>query len=204
MLDPHILKILIVEDELIISETLRQMLMDMNYSDITIANTFEDGKDEVDRGQFDLAILDINLSGGHEGIVLGTQCAKIKKPFFFLTSYADRTTISSARSAKPGAYILKPFNPQEILVGIEMTLMHQESAYNDDLRKLAEGLGLTERETEILALLAKRLTNAEISEKLCVSTNTVKYHLKRLYLKLGIVNRGDIPERLAILKNEYS
>lgn len=176
----------------------------MSYDHITIANTFEDGQIEMAKGQFDLAILDINLAGDHEGIVLGTKCSEMKKPFFFLTSYTDHATITSARGAKPGAYVLKPFTPQEILVGIEMTLMHQGYEESANLDWLAKGLELSEREREILMFLADRFTNAEISEKLCVSNNTVKYHLKRLYLKLGIINRADIPERLAILKKEYS
>lgn len=204
MPDPQLLKILIVENELIISEMLRQMLSDMSYDQVTIANTHVEGQVEINKGQFDLAILDINLHGDHEGIHLGTICSKIKKPFLFLTSYADHATIVLARAAKPGAYIVKPFTPQEILVGIEMTMMHQGGNEGTGLDGLAEGLGLTERETEILACLVERLTNAEISDKLCVSNNTVKYHLKRLYLKLGITHRADVPQRLAILKKEYS
>ncbi len=197
-------KILIVEDEFIISEMLRQMLMNMNYDQVTIANTYEDGQAEIAKGQFDLAILDINLLGDHEGIALGAECSKIKKPFFFLTSYTDHATITSARCVKPGAYVLKPFTPEEILVGIEMTMMHQGNTDSDDLGKIAKGLELSDREKEVLVLLAERLTNAEISERLSVSNNTVKYHLKRLYIKLGIVSRADLPERLTVLQKEYS
>lgn len=175
----------------------------MNYNQVTIANTFEHGELEIAKGEFDLAILDINLAGDHEGIVLGTQCSKINKPFFFLTSYTDHATITSARDAKPGAYVLKPFTPEEILVGIEMTMMHQGDAQSNDLGEVAKGLELTGREKEILGLLTARLTNAEISERLSVSNNTVKYHLKRLYVKLGIVSRSELAERLTVLQKEY-
>lgn len=183
---------------------LQQMLLDLGYNQTTVVNTYLSGKEEIAKEQFDLAILDINLSGEHEGISLGDQCSRINKPFFFLTSYADRTTIASAKATKPGTYVLKPFSPQEILVGIEMTMMHQGSEEIDNLAMLVKGLELSDREAEILIFLSQRLTNAEISEKLCLSTNTVKYHLKRLYIKLDVTSRAELPERLASLKREFS
>ena len=57
-------------------------------------------------------------------------------------------------------------------------------------QKLKE-LQLNEREYEILQLLAKGLTNQEIAEEVFVSVNTVKYHLKNVYEKLGVNNRKE-------------
>ena len=122
-----VLNILIVEDELIISETLRQMLHDIGHHCIGVANSFEDGMSLILRGQFDLAILDVNLAGKHEGVILGKECHQLGKPFFFLTSYSDHETVQAAKVAKPGAYLVKPFTPEDILVAIEMTLMHSNT-----------------------------------------------------------------------------
>ena len=50
---------------------------------------------------------------------------------------------------------------------------------------------VTEREMEILALVAEGLTNAQIARRLRVSDNTVKFHLQNVYLKLGVRNRTE-------------
>ena len=48
---------------------------------------------------------------------------------------------------------------------------------------------LTERETEVLHLISEGMSNADIAEKIFVSTNTIKYHIKNIYLKLDVKNR---------------
>jgi NarL family two-component system response regulator LiaR len=57
----------------------------------------------------------------------------------------------------------------------------------------SSGLGsdLTEREREVLALLAAGLSNVEIGRRLMVSVSTVKYHLRGIYSKLGAANRAE-------------
>ena len=51
---------------------------------------------------------------------------------------------------------------------------------------------LTDRQKELLALLAKGLSNKEIAEKLFISENTVKYHIKNIYLALGLKDRKEL------------
>src|SRR5207248_8710438 len=55
----------------------------------------------------------------------------------------------------------------------------------------AEGVGLTRRETEILALLADGHSNAQLAKMLWVTEQTVKFHLSNIYRKLGVVNRTE-------------
>ena len=63
---------------------------------------------------------------------------------------------------------------------------------------LAEGYGFTPRETEILVLLGQGRTARGISEKLYVSENTVKYHIKSIYQKLGVHARGEVIDLIAV------
>ncbi|MCG8699732.1 MAG: LuxR C-terminal-related transcriptional regulator [Bacteroidales bacterium] len=61
---------------------------------------------------------------------------------------------------------------------------------------LTKKYGLTQRETEVLIQLGHGLSNAEIAEKIFVSTNTVKYHMKNIYLKLDVKNRVEALNKL--------
>jgi len=54
---------------------------------------------------------------------------------------------------------------------------------------LASKNKLTEREAEVLNYISEGMSNADIAEKIFVSTNTIKYHIKNIYLKLDVKNR---------------
>ena len=58
-----------------------------------------------------------------------------------------------------------------------------------DIKKLAVKNNLSEREAEVLYFINEGMSNADIAEKIFVSTNTIKYHIKNIYLKLDVKNR---------------
>ncbi len=196
MTSTYSLNVLIVEDQLIIAETLKQMLIDLGYQCVAIVDSFDQGKIAVQSDNFDLAILDINLEGGREGIQLGEQCFKLGKPFLFLTSYSDPETVQAAKVAKPGAYLVKPFTPQDILVAMEMTMMHCDAISDSQFDQVLNRLELSERERQVLTCLKDKMTNSAISQKLFVSSNTVKFHIKNLYVKLAVTNRTELMNKL--------
>jgi len=63
--------------------------------------------------------------------------------------------------------------------------------YEDVSRQTSRPTALSDRETEVLDLLAQGLTNARIAERLCISRSTVKYHIANLFVKLG--DKDDFP-----------
>jgi DNA-binding NarL/FixJ family response regulator len=190
------LRILIVEDEVIIAEALQEMLFQLGYANIQRCKTQEHAESVIHEGEIGLAILDINLAGNHEGIILGHLCKKKNIPFFFLSSYSDRKTLFEATQAKPGNYVIKPFSPEEILVAIELTLMHSQKKDKTKLQKATEVYGLSDREAEILDHIVARLSNQEIGEKLFLSLNTVKYHLRHIYAKMGASTKLEVISRI--------
>ncbi|KYG74408.1 hypothetical protein MB14_04135 [Roseivirga ehrenbergii] len=123
-----------------------------------------------------------------------------------LTARADTEDKLQALTLGIDDYLTKPFSAAEFLARIKNILENRikvirelrkikrsESTNSDnELGVIKEDYGLTNRETEILKLLSKRYSNQEISDALFVSTNTVKYHLKSLYLKLGVANRTEV------------
>jgi len=75
------------------------------------------------------------------------------------------------------------------LFQIRQSANNKEIPDYNTLTRLKAEFGLTQREAEILELIALGFTNAELSEKLFVSENTIKYHIKNIYIKLDVKNR---------------
>ncbi|GAB5538515.1 MAG: hypothetical protein Salg2KO_06180 [Salibacteraceae bacterium] len=118
------LRVLIVEDESIISEMVKVMLEDFGHQVIGVAHNLKNAIERIDKGKFNFAVLDINLEGGMEGLELAERLRTLGIPFIFLTSYADRYTVQKAKETMPGAYVIKPFNEEDLYTGLEMARMH--------------------------------------------------------------------------------
>ncbi|WOK06923.1 response regulator [Imperialibacter roseus] len=114
-------KVLIVEDEPLIADDLSFHLQDLGVSEIKISLKYEDALKKLTEHQFDLVLLDVNLSGEKDGIDVARFINRTNPtPFIFITSYYDADTLNRAKEVAPVAYILKPFNQQDIQVNVEM------------------------------------------------------------------------------------
>lgn len=117
-------RILIVEDERILSQTICAMMEEMGHVVIKCVHTLAKAQEAIRMGGFDIAVLDINLKEGKEGIELGQMLHQLEIPFFYLTSYSDMQTVQLAKDARPGAYVVKPFTERDLFVALEMTAMN--------------------------------------------------------------------------------
>ena len=119
-------KILVVDDEAIITMQLEERLSAMGY---TVAGMAASGEDAVSKARSvlpDLVLMDIVMPGKMNGI----EAAKIISeeldiPVVFVTSYADDAIIEKAKSVRPYGYIVKPFNELEIKAAIEVALFRK-------------------------------------------------------------------------------
>ncbi|RQP14209.1 response regulator [Parapedobacter defluvii] len=133
-------KILIVEDQLIITMDLEYMLEELGYQVCGISTTYEDAIAAIDSSQPDLILIDIILSGEKTGIDLAHEINRTyHMPFIFLTSHADRSTIEAAKSTKPAGYIVKPFNRNDVYASIEIAFNHAETKEEDQNIFLPDG-----------------------------------------------------------------
>lgn len=122
--------VLIVEDEPLIADDLLFHLEDMGIENIEVSLKYDDARKQLLKHDFDLALLDVNLSGEKDGIDLaGFINRQCKIPFMFVTSYYDQDTIVRAKKTDPLGYILKPFDKNDIYVHVEMAF-HKISIYN--------------------------------------------------------------------------
>lgn len=105
------LKILLVEDDTLISEMTKELLIECADHSIFQAYSFSEALICLAKEKFDLIFLDINLNGNKDGVELA-QIIKKKfgTPFVFITSYGDRLTIERATNENPEAYLTKPIS----------------------------------------------------------------------------------------------
>jgi NarL family two-component system response regulator LiaR len=118
-----------------------------------------------------------------------------------LTSFAEDDKVFPAIKTGAQGYLLKDSSPQELLEAIRDVYRGQSSLHPTIARKLigelqqpAESLPptkepLSEREMEVLRLIAQGLTNPEIAEKLVISERTVRTHVSHILEKLHLANR---------------
>ncbi len=122
-------KILVVEDEIIIADDICNILSKLGYHALDPVINYTEAIEAIDKYQPDLAILDIQLAGSKDGIDLAW---KIKEdyeiPFIFLTSNADPNTVERAKKLNPPAYLVKPFNKDDLYTSIEMALYNYSSS----------------------------------------------------------------------------
>ncbi|HHE64614.1 MAG TPA: PAS domain S-box protein, partial [Bacteroidetes bacterium] len=116
-------KILVVEDEALVSMEIQDRLRGLGYSIAGVAYTGEDAVKLAEETLPDLILMDINLGGEMTGIEAARQIrADIDIPIIFLTAYADEATFQTAHATDPFGYILKPFKEKELYITIEMAL----------------------------------------------------------------------------------
>lgn len=116
-----ILKIGVIEDELVIARTILNTLSELGYSHCGPAITFTEAMEMLDLDKPDLVLLDIQLAGKKDGFDVAEKINETyKTPFIFLTANSDTETIDRAKKVKPHAYIVKPFTKEELYAAIEI------------------------------------------------------------------------------------
>jgi len=153
----------------------------------------------------DVAILDISMPQMN-GVALARQLAKDlpSVKLIALTSHEDRSYLEQALDAGVRGYVLKKSAPSCLLDAIRGVLvggLYVDPAVAGDVfpesrrRKRAAGAAanaLTEREAEVLKLVARGLTNKEIASRLDVSAKSVETYRARGAAKIGAKGRSDI------------
>ena len=127
------MKILIVEDELILAYTMEGMLKSMGFTDIQVEPGFANAKSLLSNANIGLALLDIHLGKGKEGFELAQTCSDKGIPFLYTTSYTDKATIDRAINTNPGAYLIKPVTETNLYAAVQIVLGQQKSAMGSTL-----------------------------------------------------------------------
>ncbi len=117
------IKILIVEDNVIIADDMQSMLEEIGYEIVDNVIVYEQAVEVLKSQQVDLVLIDIILASDKTGIDLGKHIREnYDIPFIFVTSNSDRATVENAKTVKPNGYLVKPFEQQDLYTSIEIAL----------------------------------------------------------------------------------
>jgi DNA-binding NarL/FixJ family response regulator len=198
------IKVAIVEDSRTTREGLRTIInLATDHECVCACETAEEALRVVPRHEPDVVLMDIQLPN-----MSGIECvARLKKllpaaQVIMVTVYEDPDRIFSALRAGASGYLLKRSAPEEVLGAIRDVLqggapMTGEIArkvivhFQDQSTTAEEVEKLTAREREVLELVAHGFINKEIADRLSVSVEAVRWHLKHIYTKLHVHSRTE-------------
>ncbi len=116
-------RILIVEDNVIIADDMQSMLEEIGYEIVDNVIVYEQAEEVLKTQKVDLVLIDIILASDKTGIDLGKHIREnYDIPFIFVTSNSDRATVENAKTVKPNGYLVKPFEQQDLYTSIEIAL----------------------------------------------------------------------------------
>ncbi|MEG4024611.1 ATP-binding protein [Microcoleus sp. S13C4] len=121
------IKILVVEDEVIVAQDIAGRLKKLGYAVTATVSSGEEAIQKSIENPPDLVLMDIVLKGDMDGVTAAEKI-RIKRnvPTVFLTAYADDKTLQRAKLTDPFGYIIKPFQQNDLRVAIEIALHRHE------------------------------------------------------------------------------
>ena len=201
------IKVIIADDNSFIREGLKIILS--TYEEFAVLDTVSDGKEAVDyclAHEVDLALLDVrmpNMNGVEATKLIAEQTST--KPIILTTFDDDEYTLEAIKNGAKG-YLLKNNDPEQIRDAMK-SVFHGNSIIQDVIfEKLKSNLSptnnaaetkidltqFTERERDILSLIAKGYSNKGISKELFISEGTVANYITSILGKTGLDHRTQI------------
>jgi DNA-binding NarL/FixJ family response regulator len=147
----------------------------------------------VNRLRPDVVVLDIGLPGlDGLGVLQLLRETHPRTKVVMLSATGDTEYIRAAFARGASAYILKTISAYDLVSALRQVVSETVYVALEGMEpSVAPEGGLSEREVEILGYAARGLPNAEIAKQLCVTEQTVKFHLTHVYRKLAVNNRTE-------------
>lgn len=192
-------RIMIVDDHEVVRMGMR--LLFETEDDFTVVGEASNGAEALAKVSVldpQLILMDVRMEkmGGIEA------CREIKSlhpqvHILMLTSYTNDDAITASVLAGASGYLLKHLSRAELLRSVRLVAAGQRlidpGASQQAMQRLSQipGNDLTEREREVLALVARGYTNKQIAEALYVSEKTARNHVSHILEKLGLARRSE-------------
>jgi DNA-binding NarL/FixJ family response regulator len=195
------IKVLLVDDHQVVRRGLRTFLEIQD--DIEVVGEAADGAEGVERAQElspDIVLMDVKMPG-MDGVEALRRLRELDNParVLIVTSFTEQRTVVPALRAGAAGYVYKDVDPDALATAVRSVsaghvvlqpevagaLLSQEETNSGQGR----GGSLTEREREVLGLIADGRSNREIARALVLSEKTVKTHVSNILMKLDLADR---------------
>jgi len=198
--------ILIVDDHEVVRNGIRSYLE--TIKDFEVVGEAESGEAALKMVSElipDIVLLDL-IMPGMDGVETTRQIKKIspRTQVVVLTSYHEDVHIFPALKAGAISYILKDMKMEKLVDALQRAVRHEVTLHPLVAERVLENIRggeneepalfteLTERELDVLRLIAKGMTNSQIAENLVISENTVKGHVSNILSKLHLADRTQV------------
>jgi len=198
--------VLLVDDHAIVRRGLRSILeLEADISVVAEAGGRGEALRALDRARPNVVLLDLKLTADSnvDGLELCSEILR-RRPdahVVVLSTFLDEDLLNQALRRGARAYVLKEVDVGE-LVRIIRAVCRGESGFDSRsaalVRAIAAGTTagsgppLTDREREVIELIARGLTNREIGREMFVSESTAKFHVRNVMRKLGVRRRAEV------------
>jgi DNA-binding NarL/FixJ family response regulator len=206
------IRVILADDHALVLEGLRSMLH--AEDDIEVVATATNGAEllrALRQHPVDVAVIDLQMPG-MDGLTCleSIRAEGVPVKVLVLSAFNDGDSIQSALEKEADGFALKTESPQQTVASIRQVYSGQlvfPQAAKRWLRTHRQRPTnptdeLSEREAEVLSLVAQGLTNAQIAQRINVSDNTVKFHLQNIYQKLDVSNRTEAAGVYFKLRND--
>jgi NarL family two-component system response regulator LiaR len=196
------IRVLVVDDHVIVRKGIKALLAEIDQ--IEVIGEAGNGQEAVAQArslQPDVILMDLVMPD-MDGIeaISRIKDSQPQVRILALTSYSTDDKIFPAIKAGAIGYLLKDSDPQDLIRAIQQVYRGEPSLHPKVAQKVLQELSmpsdrpptsdpLTEREVEVLALLAKGASNQEIAEQLIIAEATVRTHVSHILDKLHLANR---------------
>lgn len=184
------IRVLVVDDHEVVHWGFRVLLERQSWVERCDGATDRQKAVEVAAGlRPDVALVDLML-GPESGAEL-CEDIRIVSPGtkVLLISGAGRISPAVARAAGASGFVTKDWSAADVVKAVRMVALGSQVFSDED--ELGDSAGLSDREQEVLGLIATGATNREIAGRLFLSPHTVKEHTSAIYRKLGVRNRAE-------------
>jgi DNA-binding NarL/FixJ family response regulator len=197
MSEKRLIRIVLADDHPLVVEGLSALLS--SQPDMRVVATATDGErllEAIERFHPDVIVMDLQMPYmGGVSCLRHIRARELPVRVLVLSAFGDADSLRAAIEAGADGFVLKTESPQHTITAVrqiaEGQLVFPQAARRWLGMAADDTSALTEREEEILKLLAEGLSNAQIGTRLHLSENTIKFHLRNIYAKLGVSNRTE-------------
>ncbi len=197
-------KILIADDHIIVRKGLKQIISET--SDMVVADEASNGQevlDKVRKNGFDMILLDISMPGRTGlDILRELKTEKPKLPILVLSMYPEEQYAVRVLRAGASGYLTKESAPDELIAAIRKVSLGKKYVTPSVAERLAFDLDvdsekplhetLSDREYQVLCLIASGKTVGEIADKLSLSAKTISTYRARILEKMNMKNNAEL------------